>query len=152
MTSNFTMNDNSASYDGDPQCSKKKCKIFWSKFSLVDINTKYVTPLLYDLEKDDVDPTDSETAVEKNSKLLIDCSASLVVPHVKTIKKTNVMFISDSRMMLKQLVLTVRLSLSPGRKKIILMETKFAKITVQNVGSIVSNYVIFSINLKLKKS
>ena len=54
--------------------------------------------------------------------------------------------------MLKQLVLTVRLPLSPGRKKIILMETKFAKITVQNIGSIVSNYVIFSINLKKKKS
>ena len=54
-------------------------------------------------------------------------------------------------MMLKQLVHTVRLPLSPGRKKIILMETKLAKITVQNVGSIVSNCVIFSINLKPKK-
>ena len=132
MTSNFTMNDNSASYDGDPQCSEKKYKIFWSKFSLVDINTKYVTPLLYDLEKGDIDPTDSERAAEKISKLLIDCSASLVVPHVKTIKKkTNVMFMWDSLMMLKQLVLSVRLSWSPGRKKIILMETKLAKITVQ---------------------
>ena len=89
MTLNFTMNANSASYDGDPQCSKKKSKIFWSKFSLVDINTKYVTPLLYDLEKGDIDPTDSERAVEKISKLLIDCSSSLVVPHVKTIKKKN---------------------------------------------------------------
>ena len=49
MTLNFTMNDNSASYDGDHPCSEKKYKIFWSKFSLVDINTKYVTPLLYDL-------------------------------------------------------------------------------------------------------
>ena len=48
MTLNLTMNDNSASYDGDPQCSEKKSKIFWSKFSLVDINTKYVTPLLYE--------------------------------------------------------------------------------------------------------
>ena len=55
-------------------------------------------------------------------------------------------------MILKQLLLTVRLPLSPGRKKIILMETKLAKITVQNVGSIVSNYVILSINLKPKKS
>ena len=89
MTLNFTMNDNSASYDGDPQCSEKKYKIFWSKFSLVDINTKYVTSLLYDLEKGDIDPTDSKRAVEKISKLLIDCSASLVVPHVKTIKKKN---------------------------------------------------------------
>ena len=58
---------------------------------------------------------------------------------------------SDSLMMLKQLILTVRLLLSPGRKKIILMEIKSAKITVQNIGSIVSNYVIFSINLKPKK-
>ena len=48
-----------------------------------------MTSLLYDLEKGDIDPTDSERAVEKISKLLIDCSASLVVPHVKTIKKKN---------------------------------------------------------------
>ena len=89
MTLNFTINDNSASYDGDPQCSKKKSKIFWSKFSLVDINTKYVTSLLYDLEKGDIDPTDTERAVEKISKLLIDCSALLVVPHLKTVKKKN---------------------------------------------------------------
>ena len=89
MTLNFTMNDNSASYDGDPQCSEEKSTIFWSKFSLVDINTKYVTPPLYDLEKGDIDPTDSERVVEKISKLLIDCSASLVVPRVKTIKKKN---------------------------------------------------------------
>ena len=89
MTLNFTMNDNSASYDGDPQCCNKKSKIFWSNFSLVDINKNCVTPLLYDLEKGDIDPTDSERAVEKISKFLIDCSASLVVPHVKTIKKKN---------------------------------------------------------------
>ena len=31
------------------------------------------------------------------------------------------------------------------------MERKLTKITVQNVGSIVSNYVVFSINLKPKK-
>ena len=68
MTLNFTMNDNSL-YDGDPQCSEKKYKIFWSKFSLVDINTKYVTLLLYDLEKGDINPTDSERAAEKISKL-----------------------------------------------------------------------------------
>ena len=55
-------------------------------------------------------------------------------------------------MILKQLILIVRLPLSPGRKKIILMETKFAKITIQNTGSIVSNYLIFSINLKPEKS
>ena len=61
------------------------------------------------------------------------------------------MFMSDFLMMLKQVVLTVRLPLSPGRKTIILMETKFAKIPVQNVESIVSNYGIFSINLKPKK-
>ena len=54
-------------------------------------------------------------------------------------------------MMLKQFILTVRLPLSPRRKKIILMEMKFAKITAQNVESIISNYVIFSINLKPKK-
>ena len=64
MTLNFTINDHFASYDGDPQCS--------------DINTKYATPLLYDLEKGDIDPTDSERAVEKISKLLTDCSASPV--------------------------------------------------------------------------
>ena len=46
-----------------------------------------MTPLLHDLEKGDIDPNDSERAVEKISKLLTDCSASLVVPHVKTIKK-----------------------------------------------------------------
>ena len=46
-------------------------------------------PLLYDLEKGDIDPTDSERAAEKISKLLIDCSASFVVLHVKTIKKKN---------------------------------------------------------------
>ena len=63
ITLNFTMNDNSASYNGDLQCSKKKSKIFWSKFSLID--AKYVTPLLYDLEKGDIDPIDSERAVEK---------------------------------------------------------------------------------------
>ena len=34
------------------------------------------------------------------------------------------MFMSDSLMMLKQLVLTVRLPLSPGRKEIILMECR----------------------------
>ena len=89
MTLNFTMNDNSASYDGDPQCSKKKSKFFWSKFSLVDINRKYVTPFLYDLEKSDIDPTDSGRAAEKISKLLKDCFASLIVPQVKTIKKKN---------------------------------------------------------------
>ena len=54
MIYNFTVNDNCASYDGDPQCSKTKSKIFWSKSSLVDINTKCVTPLLYDLEKGDM--------------------------------------------------------------------------------------------------
>ena len=48
-----------------------------------------MTPLLYDLEKGDIDPTDSERAVEKYSKLLKDWSVSLVVPHVKTIKKKN---------------------------------------------------------------
>ena len=48
-----------------------------------------MTPLPYDLEKGDIDPTDSERAVEKISKLRIDCSASLVVPHVKTIKEKN---------------------------------------------------------------
>ena len=87
MTLNFTVNGNSASYDGDPQCPKKKSKFFWSKFSLVDINTEYVTPILYDLEKGDIDPTDSDRAVEKISKLLADCSASLVVPHVKKNQK-----------------------------------------------------------------
>ena len=112
-----------------------------------------MTPLLYDFEKGDIASTDSERSAEKISKLLIDCSAALVVPLVKTIKrKTNVMFMSDSLMMLKQLVLTVRLPLSPGGKAIILMETKFSKITVQNVESIVSNHVIFSIDLKPKKS
>ena len=65
MTLNFTVNDSSASYHGDSQCSKKKCKFFWSKFSLEDINSKYVTPLLFDLEKADIDPTDSEKAAEK---------------------------------------------------------------------------------------
>ena len=89
MTLNFTVNDSSASYHGDSQCSKKKCKIFWSKFSLEDINSKYVTPLLFDLEKGDIDPTDSEKAVEKISKLLIECSAPLTVSHGKTIKKKN---------------------------------------------------------------
>ena len=54
-------------------------------------------------------------------------------------------------MMLKQLVLNVRLPLSPGRKKIILMETEHAKITLQNVESIVSNYVIFSIKFEAEK-
>ena len=44
---------------------------------------------MYDLEKGDIDPTDSGRAVENISKLLIDCSTSLVVPHVKTIKKKN---------------------------------------------------------------
>ena len=34
MTFNFTMNDNSASYDGDPQCSKKKSKLFGTNFHL----------------------------------------------------------------------------------------------------------------------
>ena len=38
MTLNLRMNDNYASYDGDPQCSKEKSKTFWAKFSLVDIN------------------------------------------------------------------------------------------------------------------
>ena len=37
-------------------------------------------------------------------------------------------------MMLKQLVLSVRLLLSPGKKNIILMETELEKITVQKVG------------------
>ena len=41
-TLNFTVNGNSTLYNGDPQCSERKSKIFWSKFSLVDINTKYV--------------------------------------------------------------------------------------------------------------
>ena len=44
---------------------RKNKKILWSKFSLVDIITKYVTPHLYNLEKDDIDPTDSGRAVEK---------------------------------------------------------------------------------------
>ena len=48
-----------------------------------------MTLLLYDLEKSDIDPTDSKRAEEKISKLLVDCSASLVVLHVKTIKKKN---------------------------------------------------------------
>ena len=48
-----------------------------------------MTPLSYDLENGDIDPTDSERALEKLSKLLIDCSASLVVPHLKTIEKKN---------------------------------------------------------------
>ena len=135
-----------------PSVLRKSTKLLWSKFSLDDINTKYVTPLLYGLEKGNIDPTDSERAVEKISKLLIDCSASLVVPHLRTIKKKNKRNVYVRLlMMLKQLVLNVRLPLGPGRKKIILMETKLANITVQNVGSIISNYVIFSINLKLKK-
>ena len=150
MTLNFTINDNSASYDGDPQCSKKKSKIFRSKPSLVDINTKYVTPLLYNVGKCEIDPTDSKRTVEKISKLLIDCSAPLLVPHVKTIKKKNKRNVYVRPLtMLQQLIFTVRLPLSTGRKKIFLMETK---ITIQNVGSIVSNYVIFSTKLKPKKS
>ena len=54
-------------------------------------------------------------------------------------------------MMLKQLVLNVRLPLSLGRKKIILMETKLGKITVQNVGSIVSNLRNFLNQLEAEK-
>ena len=54
--------------------------------------------------------------------------------------------------MLKQLVLTVRLPLSPGRKTIILMETKFAKITVQNVESIVFKLRNFLDQLEAEKS
>ena len=34
MTLNFTMNDNSTSYDGDPQCSNKKSKFFGPNFHL----------------------------------------------------------------------------------------------------------------------
>ena len=48
-----------------------------------------MTPLLSDLEKGDINRTDSERAVEKILKLLIDCSASLVVPDMKTIKTKN---------------------------------------------------------------
>ena len=48
-----------------------------------------MTLLLYDFEKSVIDLADSERAAEKNSKLLIDCSASLVIPHMKTFKKKN---------------------------------------------------------------
>ena len=34
MTLNFTVNDNSASYDRDPQCSKKSPKFFGPNFHL----------------------------------------------------------------------------------------------------------------------
>ena len=49
----LTINYNFASCAGNSQCSKKKPKIKWSKFSLEVINTQYVTPLLYDLENGD---------------------------------------------------------------------------------------------------
>ena len=39
------INYNFASCAGNSQCSKKKPKIKWSKFSLEVINTQYVTPL-----------------------------------------------------------------------------------------------------------
>ena len=92
MTLNFTMNDNSASYDGDPQYSKKKSKIFWSKFSLADINTKYVTLLWYDSEKGDIDPTDSERAVKKFQNCLKTALLHSCENNLKKEKKTNVMF------------------------------------------------------------
>ena len=112
MTLNFTVNDNSVSYDGDPQNFKKRPTFLWSKFSLVDINTKYVTPLLYDLEKGDIDPTDSEKAVGKISKLYrLLCFTCCFSCEKQSKRKANVVFMSDSLMMLKQLILTVRLPL-----------------------------------------
>ena len=146
MTLNFAMNDNSALYHGDPQCSKKKSKIVWSEFSLVDVNTKYVTPLSYELEKGDIDPTDSERAVEKISKLLCFTRCS----SVKKENKRNVYVrLPDD---VKTARSHCKIAFESWKEKIILMRTRFAKITVQNVGSIVSNYAIFSTNLKPKKS
>ena len=45
-----------------------------------------------------------------------------------------------------------KIAFESWKETIILMETKLAKITVQNERCIISNYVISSINLKPKKS
>ena len=128
----LTINYNFASCAGNSQRSKKKPKIKWSKFSLEVINTQCVTPLLHDLFNGNIDFSDSGKAVDKISKLIKHHSASLADPSVVvTVKgKTNVMFMSDSLKMLKQLVLTARLHLSLGRITIILMETVLMKIIV----------------------
>ena len=113
-----------------------------------------MTSLLYDLEKGDIDPTDSKRAVEKISKLLIDCSASLVVPHVKTIKKKN------KRNVYVRLPDDVKIARSQCKTAFESWKEKDypdGNETCENYRSkrreyIVSNYVIFSINLKPKKS
>ena len=152
MTLSFIMNDNFASYNGNPQCSEKKSNILWSKFSLVDINTKYVTPLFYDLEKGDIDFTDSERIVEKISKLLIDCSASLVVSHVKTIRKKNM---RNVYVRLPDDVKTARshfkIAFESWREKDYPHGNEICDNYRSKRKEYVSNYVIFSINLKPEK-
>ena len=88
-------------------------------------------PLLHDLENGDINFSDLGKAVNKISKLITHHSvfpADLSVEQPKG--KTNVMFMSDSLKMLKQLVLTARLHLSLGRITIILMEMALMKIIV----------------------
>ena len=108
----LNINYSFASCAGNPQHSKKKPKIKWSKFSLEVINTKYVTPLLHDLENGDIDFSDSGRAVDKISRLIIDHSASLVGPSVVTAKGKNKRNVYVRLLkMLKQLVSTARLHL-----------------------------------------
>ena len=84
------------------------------------------------------------------NRLSIDCSASLAVSHVKTIKKKNKRNVyvrlpddvKTARSHCKMAFESWKENDYPDGNEIC------AKITVQNIESIVSNYVIFLINLK----
>ena len=90
-----------------------------------------MTPLLHDLEKGDIDFSDSGKSVDKISKLTTHHSASLADPSVVTAKGKNT---RNVYVRLPEDVKTARshckVTLSLGRITIILMETVLMKIIV----------------------
>ena len=100
--------------------------------------------------------TDSEKAEEKISKLLIDCSALLAVSRCfskqKRSKHNVYVRLPDDVDYVKAVLSYCKIAFNSWKENDYLDGNEFAKITAQNLESIVSNYRIFSIDLKLKNS
>ena len=58
-------------------------KVYWSRFSLEEINGKFVAPFLTSLASVDLgDLNDVSRSIDKITKLIVDCSLPLVTPRV----------------------------------------------------------------------
>ena len=135
--------------------SRSKLKIHWSKFPSETINRMCKSPLLLDLEKISMSSfTDSATAVDKITDLLIGHSLPLVDIRLKPCKKKNkrAIYVKLPADVKKLLVPNVKLHLILGKTTNILATMKYTTFTVQNVRTIVRLCDVFSIKLKPTKS